>query len=81
MSGKSGRENKETAYKEGSITSNWAREYIDENCYSLDYIEKHLGIAKDKLRPGSTAVLNADEFLKLCVLFEVDPSIVDIKVK
>lgn len=77
----SGRDKKETAYKEGSIASNWAREYIDENCYSLDYIEKHLGIAKEKLRPESTAILNADEFLKLCMLFEVDPSIVNIEVK
>lgn len=81
MSDKSGRDKKETAYKEGSIASNWAREYIDENGYSLEYIEKYLGIAQEKLRIESTAILNADEFLKLCTLFEVDPSIVDIKVK
>lgn len=57
----------------------WLAKYMEDYAISATQISRELHIPKEKLIPGTTESLDADEFLALCSYLHINPQIIPIR--
>lgn len=57
----------------------WLAKYMENHAISTEKISRELHIPKEKLIPGTTESLDADEFLTLCSHLQINPQTIPIR--
>ena len=66
---------------EKSAITEFFLDFFEKNEIKIEWISEKTGIPREKLIRGYKRPLNADEFLRLCALFEIEPEEVLIIIK
>ena len=66
---------------EKSAITEFFLDFFEKNEIKPEWISEKTGIAKEKISRGYKSPLEADEFLRLCALFEIKPEEVLIIIK